>query len=1075
MNTSHTQRLGKGKLNKLSLLGTTALIAGFGFAPMAHAQDDTDTAVSTSASTEILDELDDDDVMVVTGIRASLKAARDLKRNADTAIDSITASDVSTLPDLSVAEALARVPGVVVQRFDITSSNGGDFPSPEGGGNLIRGLTLVRSELNGRDSFSANGGRALDFGTIPPELIGAVDVYKNTSADLIEGGIGGSINLRTLEPFDRDGLIAVATVDGTYTDLRDEISPEFSLILGNRWDTGIGEVGLLGSISQSELKSDLNGFQIGQLIPFTAPNGQTIGLPNGYQLRTNDVDRERDAYYVAGQWRSNDGSIEATAKYALIENEVNSDERTLEYFGDGESFGNFSFVDDQFSTTPFQSDGIAQCNGSNDPTANTDDPTCERTRAISGIYSEGIISNSLRDWTGARGANASNLGINQVDNSKTDDLSLNVKWNATDQLFINLDAHKTTAEFDRTRLWAGSRFFADYAIRADLDNPGVTLFTDPESNPFGNGFGRGPNPGPATGTADPRNSYLLFAADEFAQNEGDLYAVRGDVEYEFDNDGWFDAVKFGARYSNREQTNRAAGLNWAGVAPPWAGGYLPYSNLNEAAFSDFGGQSFELVDYNDFFRGGVVGGQNTSVVFVNRDLLQDYDAFSSFIANEPLISGPGFNPDWSPLRNSEGVVDYAGRGQIGDVEEETTNFYGRLDFGNEFDNGMSIDGNIGVRYTSSVVNGDGVFAFNSLLSQQAQNGGALTDSDERILNFAPDAVAFSEQANIEQTGRISKDDRWLPSLNLKWNVNDDFLIRFAASEAITRPRIEQLRSDQSANVQNLFVVTDDPTVPADDRVIDIQPQAINVGGGNPNLKPIESTNLDLSFEYYYGDNNSLTLSTFYKDIRNNIIFGSQTIGTETLDGREIPIIFNGDVNQDKAEIRGFEVAYQQFFDELPGLLANFGVQANYTYIDAKTNAPVPFTDADGDGAPDNFDRIYRFGVDNFLGLSDHSANLIGIYQSDEVKLRLAYNWRSEYLSSYRDFVSGNPIFQEDRGYLDGSAKWDISENFQARLQVANILDTRANATQQIDAAGQRFGRTSFIGDRRIKVGLRFQY
>jgi len=155
--------------------------------------------------------------VVTTGIRQSLKDARDLKRNADTAIDSITASDVGALPDLSVAEALARVPGVVVQRFDITSNNGGDFPSPEGGGNLIRGLTLVRSEYNGRDTFSANGGRSLDFGTVPPELIGAVDVYKNTSADLIEGGIGGTINLRSLEPFDKDGFTAVLIADATAT------------------------------------------------------------------------------------------------------------------------------------------------------------------------------------------------------------------------------------------------------------------------------------------------------------------------------------------------------------------------------------------------------------------------------------------------------------------------------------------------------------------------------------------------------------------------------------------------------------------------------------------------------------------------------------------------------------------------------------------------------------------------------------------------------------------------------------------------------------------------------------------
>lgn len=1084
--TSHTNRSTKGQLRKLGLLGTTALIAGFGFAPLAYAQDD---ATPESASTEMLNELDDEDTVVVTGIRASLKAARDLKRNADTAIDSITASDVSTLPDLSVAEALARVPGVVVQRFSL-GGNEGDFPSPEGGGNLIRGLTLVRSEFNGRDSFSANGGRALDFGTIPPELIGAVDVYKNSTADLIEGGIGGTINLRTLEPFDRDGLIAVATVDGTYTDLRKEFSPDYSILLGNRWDTGLGEFGLLGSFSASELKSDLNGFQIGQLVPFTVPDEQipeefragpgevqepfNIALPAGFQLRTNEVDRTRDSYYVAGQWRSNDGNLLATAKYSRIENEVDSDERTLEYFSDGESFGSFELVGGELGASPFQSAGLPLCNGSNDP--NPRDPVCEQTRAVTGIYEEGVISNQLRDWTGARGSNASNLGINQQDTSSTDDISLNVKWNPTDSLFVNLDAHKTTAEFTRQRLWAGSRFFADYSIRPDLDNPSVTLFTDPNSNPGGNGFVRGPNPGPLSGgTNNPENSYLLFAADQFQDNEGDLYALRGDVEYESDSDGWFDGIKVGARFADREQVNRDSGLNWAAVAAPWAGGYLPYSNLQDPT-------AFERVSFTNFFRGGVLNGSNTEVIFPDRNLLQNYSQFVDFVNNEPLISGEGRQPDWYPcfdatcLTRPDADGNQTARGGSSDVREKTQNYYARLNFGNEFDNGMAVTGNIGLRYTKTNVESNGGINFvpisdtrTTLEGDDPNNPTGPAPSD-----FSPDLVDYLNQVNTVSTLKTS-DDRWLPSLNVKWDVNDDFLVRVAASRAMTRPNIADLGSVATRVAQLQFVR--DPALEEGEvgPPIDIRAGTINEFGGNPFLKPILSDNYDLSFEYYYGDNNSLTLNLFKKDIRNNIIYASQTRDVLDLDGDPVAVVFNGQLNQDKADIKGLEFAYQQFFDELPGVLSNFGVQANYTYIDAETNAPVPFTDADGDGAPDSFERIYRYGVNDFLGLSKHTANLIGIYQDEKAEVRLAYNWRSEHLSSYRDFVTGNPIFQQDRGYLDGSIKYDFTENVQFRFQVANILDTVAKANQQIDASGQQFGRTAFVGDRRIRVGLRFQY
>ena len=1036
------------RLNKLALLGTTALVASFGLMSPVYAQEDTSSATAEETYVE------EEGEVVATGIRQAIKTARDLKRNADTAVDSITASDVGALPDLSVAEALARVPGVVVQRFGLGGSQG-DFPSPEGGGNLIRGLTLVRSEFNGRDAFSANGGRSLDFGTVPPELIGAVDVYKNASADLIQGGIGGTINLRSLEPFDKTGSFMSASIDGTYTDLRNEWSPDYSVIASNRWDSTNGEFGLLASFSSSELQSDLHGFQVGQLLPIPVAEGSSelIGVPGGFQLRTNEVDRGRDSYYVAGQWQNNDGTFKATAKFARIENSVDQDERTLEFFPDGESFfpgnppGNLTNIAPGFTTTPFSAD-IPSCNGANDPNF-----VCENTYSITGLYETGVISNNLRDWTGSNGANFTNLAIHQKDRSVTDDMSLNIKWQPSERLFINIDAHKTTAEFTKERLWGGTRFFSDFTINPDLDNPQVELI-GAASNPYLTRTG-----GQASATDalnDPRNAYLLFSADEFNDNEGDMYAVKADVEYEFDGDGWFDSIEFGARIAERDQTNRSAGLNWASVAAPWAGGYMPMADLTQGGY--------EEVDFTDFFRGDTVVGNNTSVLFVDRALLQNYDAWVSSLQGEALL-GTGVNAagnpqigDWQPLRVN-GVVDYDNRGLIGSIQEKTQDFYAKLDFGNEFNNGMSIDGNVGIRYTSTDVKGTGGVDYIN-----------ITGANEAI--FAPGTVAYFDQADTQFDGEFNTTDYWLPSFNAKWNLNDEALIRFGVSKGITRPNVAQLRADQVA-VANLGYDVDDSVVPG--IIQAITPQQISIYGGNPDLEAITSWNFDVSYEHYFGDDNSFTLSLFKKNIKNNIVYASQTIGTETLDGVEVPVVFNGDLNQDEAEIQGFEVAYTQFFDELPGLFSNLGLQANYTYIEAKTNPPAAIADANNDGIPDSFERIYRFGVQDFLGLSDHSANLIGIYQDEQFEFRLAYNWRSEYLSSYRDYVTGAPIIQEERGYLDASAKYDFNDNLQFRVQVANILDTKAKASQQISADGQRFGRTSFVGDRRIRVGLRYQF
>lgn len=107
-------------------------------------------------------------VVVVSGQRAALQSAQKLKQDADEVVDSIVAEDIGKLPDRSVTEILSRVVGVTMDR---SMTNDPQHYAVEGSGIAIRGLTYVRSELNGRESFSANGGRSLSFTDVPPELM----------------------------------------------------------------------------------------------------------------------------------------------------------------------------------------------------------------------------------------------------------------------------------------------------------------------------------------------------------------------------------------------------------------------------------------------------------------------------------------------------------------------------------------------------------------------------------------------------------------------------------------------------------------------------------------------------------------------------------------------------------------------------------------------------------------------------------------------------------------------------------------------------------------------------------------
>jgi outer membrane receptor protein involved in Fe transport len=149
-----------------------AVLAMTGWAGVAQAQDEPQPQSEAAAPADDGDEPQ----IVVVGVRRALESAAQIKKNADTVVDSITATDIGAFPDTSVSGALQRVPGITVSRLQ--SSDDSTHPSGEPTGVLIRGLTQVRTEFNGRDSFSADAARGLNFNDISPELMSGVDATR---------------------------------------------------------------------------------------------------------------------------------------------------------------------------------------------------------------------------------------------------------------------------------------------------------------------------------------------------------------------------------------------------------------------------------------------------------------------------------------------------------------------------------------------------------------------------------------------------------------------------------------------------------------------------------------------------------------------------------------------------------------------------------------------------------------------------------------------------------------------------------------------------------------------------------
>ena len=189
--------------------------------------------------------------ILVTGRRQAIESASEFKKNATTIVDSVVAEDAGRLPDNSITEVLQRIPGVTMSRWN----GAGDQFVIEGSGVQVRGLSNASSMLNGREIFGANGGGGLSWGEVTPELMAAVDVYKASRADMIEGGTGGAINLRTKMPFDYTKPAINGSIGANYGDLTRKVDGSSSILGTTRFDTDVGEMGILVDVAYSRLSS----------------------------------------------------------------------------------------------------------------------------------------------------------------------------------------------------------------------------------------------------------------------------------------------------------------------------------------------------------------------------------------------------------------------------------------------------------------------------------------------------------------------------------------------------------------------------------------------------------------------------------------------------------------------------------------------------------------------------------------------------------------------------------------------------------------------------------------------------
>lgn len=993
---------------KRSLLASaiTATIAA-----SSHAQD--------NSAEQLLEETE------VVGMRANLQSAQALKQEANTVKDVITAADIGALPDKSVTEALMRVPGTTIERF--AASDDPNHFAAEGTGVVIRGLKRVRSEINGRDSFSARrDGSGLNFEDIPPELLGRVEVIKNTTADLIAGGVAGTVNLVTRKPFDSDKQQIFISAKGSYGDHIDEWSPAYSGLFSDNWDTAAGKFGFLISGSHSEYEDRGDGValynfyersatanempQFGQSgTELNGYPGQTLYVPAGVSIRTSDSERERTGLTTSAQWLSPNEQLEITAEYIKSNAQLSWDERVLQYGEQGFNVdpNNIDVSDASFDAKGFMTSGTL-------------------------LMANSSVAQS--HW--------------RESENDIEDISLHATYRPSSNLSL---------DFDVQRIDSTSKTL-DYTISNRFSNDD-TYFNTAGDRLSANYLGDN-----LTSPVTHEEMFIDSAMDKEDDYDADATSYAFDIEYTFD-EGWLTSLKAGAYHSNKEKIIRDSSWNWGAVSVNW----LPYSGGGYSSNVLDHPELYEKVNFSssDFHGGGVLP-NDINVLFPN---MSDVHNWQNYHASTSVENG-GFS-GFTPLRQRECVLEGGVECQlqgaylpseISTSEEERTEFY--LMAGYSFNNlAMPIKGNIGLRHVSWEVTASGATQFPEpipawweLWNQPLWNSYTVDERNfQNNFNTLPAEIKGTDYDTI------------LPSFNISMAVTDEQIIRFAASKNVFFPTF--------IDVRNFRTITGSYVEEFDNNGNVTHYSNISFDGrtGNPQIEPEEAINYDLTYEWYFDTLGSLSVSLFYKELDGIIrerLFTEEVTNPESNTTQSVN--FTQKTNEGDGNIQGFELAYQQFYDTLPGAWSGLGLSFNYTNLNQTgINDEVGFGDGvSGDGGRNNFRAFTDLDLP---GYSDDTVNLALMYEKYGLSARLAYNWRSEYLLARRDANLFAPVIAESTGQLDASISYQVSEHFKLGVDASNLLNEIISTKMVYNQAGDTTPRNNFKTDTRYGVFAQMKF
>ncbi|WP_018275717.1 TonB-dependent receptor [Teredinibacter turnerae] len=980
-------------------------------------------AAPTFAQDEAIEEV------FVTGIRASMEAAMDVKRNSAGVVDAISAEDIGKFPDTNLAESLQRITGVSIKRTNGEGSEitvrgfGPDFNMVTLNGRTMPGA-IAYGGGSGADGTTRGGSaRAFDFSNLASEAVRGVEVFKTGKASIATGGIGATVNIKTSRPLDDPGLsasVGVKAVHDTTNRIGDDITPELSGVVSwadddamfgaslsasyqkrdsgytgatvNQWNIGVwGQ----DDLYQRDISPDDPGTHVGDPIFENTPElGQLYARPNDIRYAFSDTSRERTNAQLTLQFAPNE-KITGTLDYTFAENGI--EENRGEVTNWVQNGGNVARVvfDDSDVATPL---------------------------IITEDYADGWRDQGYEQQY-------------RKQKNSLDSVGINIEYQMLDNLSFVLDAHDSTME----SLPDGPGGIGELSVALGAPvKTGKTLYFGGDlpywTHELDDCRHANENPGKefvtnCNGVLDAGDISSTVLRNWAAEQTSDITQVKLDGTLEFDN-GRFD---FGVESRDMSSNSSSYNSNNNQVLGGWGAdnpGEFPAGMI----------EPFDVVgEFDDF---DTVDAPHVGFRADARELAEFLVSSPTYAEFDPFI---GLDNDGRNTRNVNNTV-----------EEETTSIY--------------------FQFAQSGTLGD--FETNTLLGLRYETTDMTSTSNVQpvgYLNWASDDDFGSVNVGVAtpETETASYDNL-LPSLDFDISFLDNLIGRFSFSKTIARPGFSDLAV--AAGNFGLSGATSAGAVPTASR-------------SNPNLLPLESTNYDLSLEWYFADSSYLSGGFWEKRVINFVgtaqedrnYFGirDQTAGpraqaaAEELAGQgflvdnanlhtmmviladpetfpngaadftglqsQISALGEGcaacdiqpndddplmifrtsyPVNNREAKIHGFELAVQHFFGE-----TGFGVMANYTFVDGDVE----------------FDNLAPPTEQQFalLGLSD-TANLVLMYENYGVQARLAYNWRDEYLNRTNYQSSNNPTYIEAYSQIDMNVSYDITDSISVFFEGINL-------------------------------------